>query len=157
MSIYSLNSIVNFTESPFQKEMDTMLSKDIGENGLYFNPAYFNKLVGDMTKLECRLFRILMELIYSDKNYSGVVELKQDILNNMTPEKEFSMATLHIAIKNFAENMKAEGKPFIVKKAPRSRVYWVNPLVVCKKSLLDKWSEFKENSVGTNSNAEEAV
>lgn len=153
-SIYGADVMVDLNKSPYRAEMKELSQKELPE-GLYFNPKMFDECVGDLNKIEARLVRLILRLIQFDKNYMGVVELSGDVCKKFAVGTGFTAPLIYLALKDLTRNNNEGEKPFIVQFSNRSRLYWVNPAIACKKSLIDKFEDCDEVCVDEEE-AEEA-
>lgn len=140
----NMYSFVNLNKSPYRDEMEALQGKEFGSNDFYVNPSELDRNIDDVSMIEARLIRLIMRLIEYDKNYSGIVEFSNEIVEHFAVGTKFSAPMLYNAMKLLKENHMGDGtKPLITRYSKRGRVYWVNPLIMGKKSLIDKYIQFK--------------
>lgn len=120
-----------------------------GSDFIKVSAIKLNEMLGDLTKTEYKLLRIIQVLIEEYYNFNGALELTLSIINDEkyivgTP---FSPKTFYPAIKTLCTPIDDKHDPVLIKHEKRSGIYWVNPVIFYrgyKKVLLERYHQEKK-------------
>ena len=115
-----------------------------GSDYIKLSAVKLNKAVGDLSKTEYRLLRVIEVLVEGSYNFNGAIELYLELLNNplYLVGAEWTKKTMYAAIKTLCTEVDSGIGPVLIKHAKLPKVYWVNPNLMYrgfKKILLKRY------------------